>query len=49
MLYFDEYTVGQNMGDTKWDKRLCWWKCDDNGGGEWGGWEIWNQSKQRCY
>ena len=20
MLYFDEYIVGQNMGDTKWDK-----------------------------
>ena len=49
MLYFDEYIVGQNMGDTKWDKGLHWWKCDDNGEGEWGGWEIRNQSKERCY
>ena len=49
MLYFYAYIVGQNMDDTKWDKGLCWWKCDDNGGGEWVGWEIWNQSKQRCY
>ena len=37
------------MGDTKQEKGSSWPKWDDNGGGEWGGWEIQNPSTQRCY
>ena len=49
MWYIDEHIVGKNMGNTKWEKGLCWPKWDDNEGGEWEGWEIWNPSKQICY
>ena len=49
MWYIDEHIVGENMGDTKRERESRWPKWDDNGGEEWGGWEIRNPSIQRCY